>query len=240
MAPSVSIVTPFHNEMESLPILIDGLAKAVAKLDRRYEVLMVDDCSTDGSAAIVAEASAKLPWLRLIKLAERGGQTGAFREGFAQATGDWIIRMDSDLQDDPADLPEFLRKIDEGVDLIIGFRDERKHHFIDKLLTAGYDLVVLLLFNAPLRTFSGSFVAFRSGCVKDAPMEPNDHRYLPLIALKRGANRIEQVFVRHRRRETGQSKYKAWRKFLLGPPELLRFFVRYRAGHYDLPKVAKN
>jgi hypothetical protein len=144
------------------------------------------------------------------------------------------------LQDDPADLPEFLRKIDEGVDLIIGFRDERKHHFIDKLLTAGYDLVVLFLFNAPLRTFSGSFIAFRSGCVKAAPMEPNDHRYLPLIALRRGAVRIEQVFVRHRRRETGQSKYKAWRKFLLGPPELLRFFMRYRAGHYDLPGTAEK
>lgn len=240
MEPSVSIVIPFHNEAESLPILIEGLSKAVAPLTRRFEVLLVDDCSTDDGGAIVAGAAGRMPWLRLVKLTERGGQTGAFRQGFSEATGDWIIRMDSDLQDDPADLPEFLRKIDQGVDLIIGFRDERKHNFLDKLLTATYDLVVLFLFNAPLRTFSGSFVAFRSSCVKNAPMEPNDHRYLPLIALKRGAVRVEQVFVRHRRRETGRSKYKAWRKFLLGPPELLRFFIRYRAGHYDLRDAGKS
>lgn len=239
MEPSISIVIPFHNEVESLPTLIERLAKAVAPLTRAYEVLLIDDCSIDASAAIVAEASGRLPWLRLIKLSERGGQTGAFRAGFAEAKGDFIIRMDADLQDEPADLPEFLRKIDRGADLIIGFRDERQHHFLDKLLTATYDLVVLFLFDAPLRTFSGSFIAFRAACVKGAPMEHNDHRYLPLIALRRGAVLVDQVFVSHRRRSTGQSKYKAWRKFLLGPPELLRFFVRYRAGHYDLPGTAR-
>jgi glycosyltransferase involved in cell wall biosynthesis len=236
MQRSTSIVIPFHNEAEALPVLIAGLAKAVAPLTRAYEVIFVDDCSTDGSADIVRDAAKRLPWLRLVQLPERGGQTGAFRIGFAEAKGDWIIRMDSDLQDDPVDLPAFLQKIDEGVDLIIGFRDERKHNFLDKLLTSTYDVVVLLLFNAPVRSFSGSFIAFRAGCVKGAPMRPNDHRYLPLIALRRGATQVEQVFVRHYRRSTGQSKYKSWKKFLLGPFELLRFFFRYRAGFYDLAK----
>lgn len=240
MERSATIVIPFHNEAESLPILIEGLKAAVTPLSRDCEVIFVDDCSVDNSADIVREAASSLPWLQLLQLANRGGQTDAFRAGFARSKGDWIIRMDADLQDDPADLPEFLRKIDDGVDLVIGHRDERKHHFLDKLLTTTYDLVVLFLFNAPLRTFSGSFIAFRSGCVKNAPMEPNDHRYLPLIALRRGAVRVEQVFVRHRRRETGESKYKSWRKFLLGPPELLRFFARYRIGHYDLPKADPN
>ena len=239
MERSVSIVIPFHNEAESLPTLIAGLAQAVNPLTRRCEVLLVDDCSTDNSAEIVRQAAQQLPWLRLLQLNERGGQTGAFRTGFAEATGEWIIRMDADLQDDPADLPAFLAKIDGGVDLVIGFRDERKHNFLDKLLTSTYDLFVLLLFNAPIRSFSGSFIAFRAGCVKDAPMQPNDHRYLPLIALRRGAERVEQVFVRHRRRETGQSKYKSWKKFLLGPPELLRFFARYQLGFYDLPDAGE-
>jgi glycosyltransferase involved in cell wall biosynthesis len=234
MQRSVSIVIPFHNEAECLPTLIGKLAEAARPLTRQYEAILVDDCSTDGSAAIVEEAARRHPWLRLFQLKDRGGQTGAFRVGFAHATGDWIIRMDADLQDDPADLSLFLEKIDAGVDLVIGFRDERQHYFLDKLLTTVYDLVVLLLFDAPLRTFSGSFIAFRAACVKNAPMRPNDHRYLPLIALRRGAERVDQVFVRHRRRETGQSKYRPWRKFALGPFELLRFFLRYRLGFYDL------
>ncbi len=236
MERSASIVIPFHNEAECLPTLIAGMAEAVKPLSRCFEVLLVDDCSTDNSVQIVRQAAAQFQWLRLLQLKERGGQTGAFLVGFAEATGEWIIRMDADLQDNPADLPAFLAKIDDGVDLVIGFRDERKHNFFDKLLTTTYDLFVLLLFNAPVRSFSGSFIAFRAGCVKDIPMRPNDHRYLPLIALRRGAARVEQVFVHHRRRDTGQSKYKTWKKILLGPIELLRFFGRYHMGHYDLPQ----
>lgn len=240
MEHPISIVIPFHNEAGALPELIRRLDAALAPLTRWYEVIMIDDVSTDDSAGIVERAARDREWLKLIRLPERGGQTGAFRAAFAAAHGEWIIRMDSDLQDDPRELPAFLAKIDSGSDLVIGFRDERKHRLIDKLLTAAYDLLVVVLFNPPVRSFSGSFVAMRSRCVKDVTLWPNDHRYLPLIALRRGAVKIDQVIVTHQMRVTGESKYRAWRKLMLGPPELLRFFLRFRRGAYDDQAVASR
>jgi dolichol-phosphate mannosyltransferase len=237
VSPSISIVIPFHNEAETLPKLLNALDAALSELDRDYEVIFVDDCSTDAGPVSVQQAISTRHWLQLIHLSERGGQTGAFRTAFAEARGEWIIRMDADMQDDPADLQQFLSAIDSGLDVVIGFRDERKHNFFDKLLTATYDLVVLFLFNTPLRSFSGSFVAFRASCVKGAPLKSNDHRYLPLIALRRGGERVGQVFVRHHRRTHGSSKYKTWKKFAYGPFELLRFFLRFRTGFYDKPKA---
>jgi len=233
MERSISIVIPFRDELDALAELIRRLDLATTPLERWFEVIMVDDASTDGGSKIVERATRDRAWLKLIRLDSRGGQTGAFRAAFATAKGEWLIRIDSDLQDDPRDLPKFLEKIDLGIDLIIGFRDQRQHRFADKLLTAVYNLVLLLLFNPPVRSFSGSFVAFRTACVAGAPLWTNDHRYLPLIALRRGASQIEQVFVKHEARTTGCSKYLTWKKFLLGPPELLLFFIRYRLGLYD-------
>lgn len=232
----VSIVIPFHNEAENLELLMPALGEACARCaPHRIEVLMVDDLSTDDSLARARRHAAADARFRVLALPQRGGQTGAFRLAFAEARGDYIIRMDADLQDDPADLPKFMEKIGQGYDLIMGVRSERKHGWTLRVLTAIYDTVVGRLFATELHSNSGSFIGFRARFLKDIPFRHNDHRYLPLIAIRRGANRRCNVFLAHRQRAFGRTKYSTLKKALFGGFEVVRFYIRYSTGHYDMP-----
>src|SRR5690606_38003599 len=120
-APGISIVIPFHNERGNLELLLPRLITVLNQVDDRpAEVLLVDDASTDGSAQVAEALVAGDSRFRVIRLEQRGGQTGAFKRAFAEARHDYIVRMDADLQDQPEDLPLFFAKIDGGADLIMG------------------------------------------------------------------------------------------------------------------------
>lgn len=232
----LSIVIPFHNEEESLAVLLPRLLEVLRKTGRTWELILVDDKSTDRSASVVERYKEEEPSsIHLIQLLQRGGQTGCFKAAFEQAKGDYIIRMDADLQDDPRDLPAFLHKFDEGADLVMGLRECRKHKRIYRLASYVYDFLVVLLFNSPLHANSGSFVGFRSKYVKNIPFCNNDHRYIPLIVIRRGAEVIKEVFVRHNARQFGESKYKPMKKLVLGIFEVFRFFLQITRGYYDIP-----
>ena len=184
--PRISAVIPFHNEEGALPSLLHALEDVLAAQPIASEVLLVDDCSTDRSAELADAFCAEHPRFRLIRLARRGGQTGAFAAAFAQARGAYIIRMDADGQDDPRDLPLFLERIDAGAELVMGLRHRRKHKKFLRVASAVYDLIILILFDTPLHSNSGSFIAFKTELVQNIPWRPNDHRYLPLIAMRLG------------------------------------------------------
>jgi glycosyltransferase involved in cell wall biosynthesis len=228
----ISVVIPFHNEEDSLAELLPELQSVLSEAGVDAEVLLVDDASTDRSASIVSEIIEGDDRFRLLTMSGRGGQTGCFKLAFAAAGGEYILRMDADLQDDPRDIPLFLQKIDAGADLIMGLREARKHTRVLRIASALFDLVILTLFNSPLHSNTGSFVAFRAEVVKDLPWYKNDHRYLPLIAMYRGATRVREVFVRHRARKYGRSKYGRYRKIVLGIPEVIWFLIRLRLGRY--------
>lgn len=229
----ISIVIPFHNEEQNLKILIPSLFDVINELSIKFEILLVDDVSTDNSASIVESYERKFPQIKLLKLDKRGGQTGCYETAFAYASGDFIIRMDADLQDDPRDLPLFIEKIQNGSQLIMGLRECRKHLRILRIASGIYDLIILTLFNSPLHSNAGSFVAFKTSLVKNIPFHKNDHRYLPLIAMRRGAENISEVFVRHNERQFGKSKYNPFLKLILGIPEVFIFLWRYIHGTYD-------
>ncbi|BBO88332.1 glycosyltransferase [Desulfosarcina ovata] len=231
---NISIVIPFHQEEASLKELIPRLMEVIRSLENSVEVILVDDASSDGGATVVESFRAYHPEIRLIRLKTRGGQTGCYRAAFEQAQGDYILRMDADLQDDPRDLPRFMEKIADGYELIMGLREARKHPRLLRAASMVYDLLVLLLFNSPLHSNSGSYVAFRADLVKNIPYRRNDHRYLSLIAMRRGAKRIGEVFVRHNERQWGVSKYRSIKKVILGIPEVIMFMGRYLLGVYDL------
>ncbi len=232
----VSVVIPFHNEADNLVVLLPGLSQALNACPYATEVLLIDDVSTDNSRAIAARHTDTDLRFRLFSLPARGGQTGAFRLGFAEARGDYIVRMDADLQDDPDDLPKFMEKMCEGYDLIMGIRKGRQHNWALRLLTTIYDAITSVVFQTELHSNSGSFIAFRTQFVKDIPFCPNDHRYLPLISMRRGAKNRCNVFLVHRPRLHGKTKYNILKKILLGVPEVTRFYFRYVSGYYDLPK----
>jgi len=230
----ISIVIPFHNEQDSLKELIPLLYKTIKEIPHKhFEVIMIDDVSTDNSAEFVAGFMNQKDNLKLLQLDKRGGQTGCYKIAFEQAKGDFIIRMDADLQDDPRDLPAFVQKIDEGSELIIGLRECRKHRRLIRLASGVYDLLILALFDSPFHSNSASYVAFKSKLVKNIPWRNNDHRYIPLIVMKRGAKMVNEVVVRHNARKFGESKYQPFKKLIFGIPEILLFLIRYSRGEYD-------
>ncbi len=169
---------------------------------------------------------------KLIRMHTNSGQTGCFKKAFSEASGEYIIRMDADLQDNPSDLYFFLEKINDNADMVMGIRENRKHSHILKFSTALYNLLIIMLYDSPLTMHSGSFIAFKSEFVKDIPFKNNDHRYLPLIAINRGANNIREIIVSHNERIYGSSNYSLLKKVLLGIPELIFFLVRLRFGFY--------
>lgn len=233
----ITIAIPFHNEAENLRVLLPALSHATdACHPYVVEVLLVDDASTDISVMLAVQHAERDARFRLLRHTTRSGQTGAFKTSFAEARGDYIIRMDADLQDDPADLPKFMEKIRDGYDLIMGVRNQRKHSLPLRMLTAIYDTIVETLFHTELHSNSGSFIAFRTKFVKGIPFKPNDHRYIPLIAIRRGAEKRCNIPLIHRPRMHGTTKYSLVKKIVSGIPEVIRFYIRYSTGYYDLPK----
>ena len=230
----LTIVIPFYNEQESLQELLPSLLDVLSGLNKTYEVLCVDDGSADASADVVRDYQAKDKQLTLIQNPKRSGQTECYRRAFELAQGEYLVRMDADLQDDPRDLPLFIAKFDAGSELVVGLREVRKHRRLLRLASGIYDLLIVLLFNSPLHSNSGSYVGFKTSLVKDIPFRKNDHRYLPLIAMKRGARNIGEVLVRHTPRKYGKSKYGAYKKIVLGVPEVILFLARYEFGVYDI------
>lgn len=232
-----SIVIPAHNEEGSLEQLGRELDEALRGMEAEVEVLFVDDASTDRTREILDALAKRLPCVRVLGLPQRSGQTGAFQAAFAEARGEYIVRMDADLQDHPADLAQFFPHLREGVDLVVGLRSLRRHRRLLRLASMLYDASAVALFDSPLHIHTTSFLAVRAPFVRGIRFRRNDHRHLPLIALRRGARRISEVVVQNRERRFGRSKYSNLSKLTRGIPEVLLFFVRVKSGYYDEPSV---
>ena len=233
----ISIVIPFFNEEKSLNILIPQLIRHLKKIKKhRFEIILVDDCSTDRSNFVVKSKSknSKSLTFKTIKLSKRGGQTGAFKKAFKIAIGKFIIRMDSDLQDNPNDIIKFVAKIDLGSDLVIGKRNNRSHSFILIFCSSLYSLFMRFILNSNITSYSSSFVAFNKKYLKKLPWYNNDHRYLPAITVKRGAQKASEIIVQHKKRKYGVSRYNSFKKIILGIPEFILFLIRLKLGFYSI------
>jgi len=228
----VSLVIPFHNEEESLRILCPLVGEVIKKSEIDYEVLWIDDGSTDSSYEVVTAYCDIEPSYRLLKNDVKSGQTNCFNKAFPLCGGKFIIRMDSDLQDRPEDLPKFEKAIVEGYDIIIAYRANRQHAAILIGLTRIFDFIINLYFRSKLKSNSGSFIAFKSDYLKNLNLIENDHRYLPLIAINRGATKILTIDVDHQKRLYGSSKYSVYKKMAYGIPEVIRLIGRLENNYY--------
>lgn len=236
---TVTIVIPFYNEEKNLEILVPELVENIKTKPKDIDIsfIFVNDNSNDNSESVIKRNCDYFDKYYLINLSKKSGQTGAFKAAFEKCETEYIIRMDSDLQDHPCDLNLFFNKIiTDEPDLIMGLREARKHSKLLRIASQVYDLIILLLFNTPLHSNSGSFVAFKTKYVKNLPWYKNDHRYLPLIVIYRGASKISEVFVRHRERIFGQTNYPKIRKIIFGFFEVLFFILRLRIGVYKKVK----
>ncbi len=203
----ISIVVPVLNEEESLPLLHQRLTEVLAPSGYRYEIILVDDGSTDGSFEIMRRLQAQDEHLRVVRFRRNYGQTAAFAAGFDRARGDVVITLDADLQNDPADIPALLARMAEGYDVVSGWRVDRQDRFLDRRLPS-------LLANGLIRLATGvhihdygcSLKAYRREVLADIRLYGELHRFIPALAHAAGA-RVTEIPVRHHPRRYGRTKY---------------------------------
>ena len=205
----ISVVIPFFNEAESLPELSAWIERVMQEIGFSYEVLMVDDGSTDGSWDIVKGLSAANPAIHGISFRRNYGKSAALYCGFARAEGDVVITMDADLQDSPDEIPALFRKIkEEGYDIVSGWKQHRKDNPITKNLPSKlYTATARRITGIKLHDMNCGLKAYRKDVVKNVEVYGEMHRYIPYLAKNAGFTKIGEMPVHHQKRKYGKSKF---------------------------------
>ena len=207
MNPDLSIVIPIRNEAPALPELHRELTETLTAWGRSYEIIIVDDGSTDESFEIVARLQAVDPQLRVIRLRRNFGQTAAFAAGFEHARGRLIVTSDGDLQNDPRDIPAMVDALERGSDIVCGWRKDRQDALLSRRLpSAVANRLISAATGVHLHDYGCSLKVFRAEVVKPLKLYGEMHRFLPAIASEQGVA-ISEVVVNHRARPYGRSKY---------------------------------
>ena len=207
MSPDLSVVIPIRNESPNLRALCEELTTVLGAWGRPFELVIVDDGSTDDSFAILSELQARDPRLRVIRFRRNFGQTAAFAAGFRFARGRLIATADGDLQNDPRDLPRMVDLIEQGHDIVCGWRKDRKDTFLTRRLPSMLaNRLISWATGVELHDYGCSLKVFRAEVVKPLKLYGEMHRFLPAIASEIGVN-ITEVVVNHRARRHGESKY---------------------------------
>jgi glycosyltransferase involved in cell wall biosynthesis len=206
-ARSVSIVIPIYNERESIPLLYEQLQGVLARLGRPYEILFVDDGSRDGSGEALQRLAAEDPQVKIVHFRRNYGQTAAMKAGLGLATGDVIVTLDGDLQNDPDDIAMMLHKIDEGYDLVHGWRKQRQDAFWNRRLPSLLANWIIAKTTAfPIHDLGCTLKAIRREIARELELYGQMHRFIPILAHWRGARCLE-VVTRHHPRRFGTTKY---------------------------------
>jgi glycosyltransferase involved in cell wall biosynthesis len=207
MAPELSVVVPLFNEEDSLRPLYTAITSSVEPLGISFEIVFVDDGSSDGTVKLADEIARADPRVCLVKFRRNYGQTPAMAAGIAEARGEVIVTMDGDLQNDPADIAELLRKIDEGYDIVVGWRHERQDKLISRKIPSRIaNRLIAKVTGVPIKDNGCSLKAYRAALIKKIPLYSEMHRFIPAMASIAGP-KIAEVKVRHHARRYGKSKY---------------------------------
>ena len=207
MTPEISIVIPIRNEAAALDELHRELTETLSATGRAYEIIVVDDGSTDGSFEILARLHAVDPRVRVIRFRRNFGQTAAFSAGFAYARGRIIVTSDGDLQNDPRDIPGMIAMLEQGSDIVCGWRKDRKDAWLSRRLPSmAANQLISMATGVRLHDYGCSLKAFRAEVIKPLKLYGEMHRFLPAIASDQGVA-ITEVVVNHRPRRHGASKY---------------------------------
>ena len=210
---TLSVVIPLYNEEESLSMLVAQLLGSLRPLGEPFELVLVDDGSSDRTAELLQELSRTTPELVAVLLRRNYGQTAAMAAGFDASRGDEIVTLDGDLQNDPADIPMIVEKLRQGYDLVSGWRHQRQDAAISRLLPSKLaNKLIARVTGVRLHDYGCSLKAYRRELVTDMNLYGELHRFLPALAFIEGA-RITEVKVNHRARQYGSSKYGIDRTF---------------------------
>lgn len=211
--PVVSVVIPLYNEVESIDTLYAELDAELVKLNRAYEVIVIDDGSTDGSFAKLKQVHERNPAWRIIRFRRNFGQTAGITAGFNEARGEIIVTLDADLQNDPAYIGTMLEKMEEGYDIVSGWRKDRKEPFFSRRLPSMVaNGLISRITGIRLHDYGCSLKAYRSDVAKNVRLYGELHRFIPAIASWMGISYTE-VPIADRPRQYGKSKYNLSRTF---------------------------
>lgn len=208
----LSIVVPVYNEAGNLDELNERIKNALWVVTPHYEVIYVDDGSSDSSFEILSKMHKKDKRVKVIKFWKNAGQTAAMRAGFDYATGDIIVSMDADIQNDPMDIPLLIEKILEGSDCVVGWRHKRKDPFMKRYMSVFARHLRKMFLGMDLHDYGCSLKAYTKKCAKDLDITGEMHRYIPPILAWKGY-RVCEVKVRHHARFSGKTKYGKSRLF---------------------------
>ena len=207
MTPDLSIVVPVFDEAESLPELADRIRSAMDAAGLTFEVWLVDDGSRDASWAVTEEIHAADPRFRGVRFRRNYGKSAALAAGFARAQGRCVATLDADLQDDPAELPAMVARLDAGADLVSGWKKHRNDPLEKTIPSRFFNGVTRLLSGIPLHDFNSGIKAYRCEVVRSVRVYGELHRYIPLLAKWEGYDRIEEQVVQHHARKFGRTKF---------------------------------
>jgi glycosyltransferase involved in cell wall biosynthesis len=207
----ISVIIPVFNEIGSLPELMDQLRK-VLHIYSKWKILFVDDGSTDGSTEFLNDLSRKDENVTLIQFHRNYGKSAALAEGFKRAKGEYLITMDADLQDDPAEIPNLMKKLEEGFDLVSGWKKKRKDPISKRFPSKIFNYVTRIMTGVKIHDFNCGLKIYRKEVIKTLDLYGGRHRYIPALA---GHNkfRISEIQVNHRPRIHGVTKYGGSRLF---------------------------
>ncbi len=208
----LSLVVPVYDERDSLPLLVEEIARALRGRGPAYEIVAVDDGSTDGSLEVLKELRRDHPELHIVSFAANAGQTAAFAAGFRAARGRVIVTLDADLQNDPADVPALVAELDaSGAAAVVGYRASRQDSPWKRLQSRIANGVRNRLNRETIRDTGCSLKAFRADAVRAVPLFNGMHRFLPTLIKMHGGS-VREVAVRHRPRRFGKTKYGMWNR----------------------------
>jgi glycosyltransferase involved in cell wall biosynthesis len=224
----ISVVVPVHNEERSLELLYDELRAALDPLAREWEAVFVDDGSTDASFTALTRLHARNENVRVVRLRRNFGKSAALAAGFANTAGDVIVTIDADLQDDPSEIPRLLAKLEEGFDLVSGWKVHRRDPLQRRVLSRTFNAITGRVSGLRLRDLNSGLKAYNAQVVRGLRIYGELHRFLPVLAHYRGF-RVTEVPVNHPSREHGRSRY-GLERYLRGFFDLLTvtFMGRYR------------
>ena len=217
--PDVSIVIPLYNEAENLPALAEQIRAAMKSVEQSYEVVLVDDGSSDGSLEVMRQLAAKDSRLRLVHLYRNSGQSAALSAGFDAARGKVIVTLDADLQNDPADVPLLLAEL-RDCDMVAGVRSRRQDSWVRRMSSRVANGVRRRVLHDAATDTGCSLKAFRTDAVRDLPRFVGMHRFLPALVQLAGGS-VKQVAVNHRPRLHGSPKYNIRNRLWRGVVDLL-------------------
>lgn len=209
----ISIVIPLYNEEDNAELLYESVTKALKESGRRWELIMVDDGSSDATLSILRKIADRETNLRVISFRRNFGQTAAMAAGFDSAVGNVVIPMDGDLQNDPEDIPKLLEMIEEGFDVVSGWRKDRKDRFINRKLPSMIaNWLISRITGVYLHDYGCTLKAYKREVLENINLYGEMHRFIPALASLNGA-RVTEIPVNHRERQFGTSKYGISRTF---------------------------